>query len=316
MAGSPPRWEPPVVDTKLKIDKREAFRDLNAARWPSYPLEPTIRSIHLMCPDTDLTTVDIVGCSHTISKLLDVIRGQSQKFRFDADVIGNTVLFTRKGASPTEKIEVQGYGLRFPEAYTKWDAEVQDSVSHQRTINYSFGGLNMMVRSGVSGYLSVGTPAKVEDSRFSDIKPTPPSDRLQTSDLTTLLIEAKGTPIFQHVTFDMKTRSSDNPLDMSAMYPVVWLNQTPNFLAASHEYGLFNKPQVRDVRHDVSKWEQENSSLLARFHAPLKLVIESVRDADRPCEISWDGHGDILITEQVSTPRRALPTDLHSSFME
>lgn len=95
MAGSPPRWEPPVVDIKLKADKREAFRELNAARWPSYPLEPTIRSVHLMCPDIDLTSVDIIGCSHTISKLLDIVRGQSQKFRFDADVIGNTVLFIR-----------------------------------------------------------------------------------------------------------------------------------------------------------------------------------------------------------------------------
>jgi hypothetical protein len=63
-----------------------------------------------------------------------------QSFRFDIDIIDNTVFFIRKENSPTELIpHIWGYNWAFSQAYTTWDTEIKGSVSHQRLIKYDFG---------------------------------------------------------------------------------------------------------------------------------------------------------------------------------
>ncbi|OBT60337.1 hypothetical protein VE03_10357 [Pseudogymnoascus sp. 23342-1-I1] len=152
--SSPPAWTPPAVDTKLKPDSGHVFRDINAARYASYPLEPAFRSLRAMQPDHDIQAVDIVGCGSTIGNLLRFARSESRPFRFDVDVIGDTVLFIRRENSPTELIsDLRGYGHTFPEAYTTWDSEVRGSCSHQRIIQYEFGGLTFLIRTETDGYV-------------------------------------------------------------------------------------------------------------------------------------------------------------------
>lgn len=137
--GSPPAWTPPETDPQLKPSSEDVFRDINAARYASYPLEPTFRSLQAMQPRYDLQAVDIVGCGSTIGNLLRFAGSESKTFRFDVDFIGNTVLFVRKESSPTELItDLRGYGHTFTEAYTTWDSEVRSSCSHQRIIHYEF----------------------------------------------------------------------------------------------------------------------------------------------------------------------------------
>jgi hypothetical protein len=146
--GSPPAWTPPVGETKLKPDSEDVFRDINAARYPSHPLEPTFRALKVMEPEFDLHTIDIVGCGSTIGNLMRFSGSLSKPFRFDVDMVGDTVLFVRRESSPTEIIQdLQGYGHTFPEAYTTWDSAVRNSCSHQRVVQYEFGGLKFLVRS-------------------------------------------------------------------------------------------------------------------------------------------------------------------------
>lgn len=73
----------------------------------------------------------------------EVWGSKTKPFRFDVDLIGDTVFFVRRENSPTGVIkDVRGYGHTFPEKYyTSWEAETRGSISHQRIIQYEFGGL-------------------------------------------------------------------------------------------------------------------------------------------------------------------------------
>jgi len=276
-----------------------------------------------MRPDFDLASVDIFGCGHTLGYLLKAARSEPTPFRFDVDVVGDVVFFVRKGSSPTERItDLRGYGFRFPSVYTTWDYDVRDSASHQRTISYNLGGLQILLRSGTDGYLPArgsapalvpGVNSPLEDAistlEVGSIDPSGSRDELH--------MEKAGSMVPQSMIFDIKTRAGLNSIDMKDVLPGLWLNQTPNFLVAYHQFGLFRRPQVRNIREDILDWEKENSHLLATFHAILKRIVDVVRDSEKQqCEVSWGGTGELLITEQIGDGRRALPSDLQQLFAE
>jgi hypothetical protein len=320
--GSPPAWTPPVEDTQLKPDSEDVFRDINAARHSSYPLEPVFRALKAMQPQFDLQSVDIVGCGSTIGNLLRFAGSQSKPFRFDVDIVGDTVLFVRRESSPTALItDLRGYGHTFPEAYTTWDSDVRNSCSHQRIVHYEFGGLKFLVRSETDGY--VKDPDLDKSNTLEPTEPLSLDDALGSVSLGPtfvdpgheLQVRLQGTKVPQSQIFDLKTRASSNLFDMDEILPRLWVNQTSKFLIAYHKFGAFNNPQVEDVRQRILGWESHNSALLARFHAIVKRIVDVVRDSeDQQCEVSWDGQGPLHITKQVGEGRRALPSHVMQSF--
>ncbi|KFY19857.1 hypothetical protein V491_04163 [Pseudogymnoascus sp. VKM F-3775] len=313
---APPAWTPPREDLQLKQDEGDFFRDINAAHYPSYPIEPAIRSIIALQPDFDVQSVDFVGCGSTIGNLLRFAGSQTKPFRFDVDVVGDTILFVRRENSPTELIkDVRGYGHTFPEGYTTWDSDSRRSVSHQRIIRYEFGGLRLLVRTETDGYLKragdqVINSLASQGTLESDIGNVNMSSS-SPSTTQKLQLKMQGHKVSQEQIFDIKTRSQQNIFDMEEILPRLWLNQTSKFLLAYHRYGLFDQPEVKDVRHLVIGWQKDNSGLLGRFHAILRRIVDVVRDSDeQQLEVSWDGQGPLLITKQVGKGRRALPSDL------
>ncbi|KAH7348504.1 hypothetical protein BKA65DRAFT_476916 [Rhexocercosporidium sp. MPI-PUGE-AT-0058] len=319
--GSPPAWTPPAQDAKLKSDSEDVFRDINAARYPSYPMEPTIRSVLAMQPDFELEAVDIVACGSTIGNLLRCAGAQPRAFRFDVNVVGDTVFFIRRENSPTEIItDLRGYGHTFPEAYTTWDREVRNSCSHQRVIQYEFGGLQVLIRTETDGYLkpttrqvASSTGAANDDPSLEDSLGGIAVGTQEPSHAGKLKIKMAGNMVPQGRIFDIKTRASYKPYNMDEILPRLWANQTPNFLIAYHEFGQFDKPAVASVKEDVLKWQKANSSLLARFHALTKRIVDTVKDTHtHRFEVSWDGEGPLCITEQLGEGRSVLPSDLLS----
>lgn len=297
--------------------KETFFRDIMAARYPSYPMEPTVRSIIALRPNFDLHSVDLVGCGSTIGNLLRFAGSQTKRFRFDVDVVGDTIFFVRRENSPTELIkDVRGYGHTFPEGYTTWDSDARRSVSHQRIIRYEFGGLRFLVRTETDGYVRdprdhqiiklLASQAPLEDAiRRVSMSSSSPSASLQ------LQLKMQGRKVPQEQIFDIKTRAQQNIFDMEEILPRLWLNQTSKFLLAYHRYGLFDQPKVKDVRQLVLNWQKDNPGLLGRFHAVLRRIVDVVRDSDeQQLDVSWDGQGPLLISKQVGKGRRALPSDL------
>lgn len=303
----------------MKPDSEDVFRDINAARYASYPLEPMFRSLLAMQPGYKLQAVDVVGCGSTIGNLLRLTMSEPRPFRFDIDAVGDTVLFVRKESSPTKVItNLQGYGHRFPEAYSTWDSEVAGSCSHQRMIHYEFGGLKFLVRSETDGYVKEAGEKASSSVEKSTSQPSL-DDAFGTMSVTStdvrqgqqLQLKTQGTRVRQDQIFDIKTRASYSPFDMNEILPRLWLNHTSKFVIAYHQFGLFHKPKVEGIREEVIQWEKDNSTLLARFHALVKRIVEADRDSDqKQCEVSWDGHGPLCVTKQFGEVRRALPHDL------
>ena len=95
ISGSPPMWNPPREATELDEDEGEYFRDPNAARYPSHPMQPAVEAIFRENPDLSTSCIDIVACSSTLGNLLRFVRSTGGGFRFIVEVIGSTVFFVR-----------------------------------------------------------------------------------------------------------------------------------------------------------------------------------------------------------------------------
>lgn len=174
-----------------------------------------------------------------------------------------------------------------------------------------------MVRTATDGYVKAAeTKPSLVANPSNQISLDDALENMTVSHATTsqssqLQLKMQGSKIHQDIIFDIKTRASYKPFDMEEILPRLWLNQTPKFLIAYHQFGLFNKPGIKDVKMDVKRWESGSSALLARFHAIVKRIVDVVRDSDQQqCEVSWDGEGPLSITIQIGEKRRALPADL------
>ncbi|EED23739.1 conserved hypothetical protein [Talaromyces stipitatus ATCC 10500] len=298
--GEPPAWTPLSKPTKLPADSGLYYRDKNAARYPTYPLEPMVRAIRMDKPDFHLEELDIVGCRSTLGNLLRFTRGQSNPFRMLVEVVGNTVFFIRRENSPTETIpNVQGYGHTFPESYTTWSESARRSESHQRLITYDFAGMNCLVRFEADGYLPDLIPdslriQKESVSNKSEIEPDDLLSAIEASTIspipsvttdtetTALQISEKGRYVPQCAIFDLKTRSAKKSgVDtFSEEAARLWIRQIPNFILAYHKFGTFDDIRVQDVRDELKQWEESHQPELVKFATLLKMVVSFTRSTE------------------------------------
>lgn len=253
-------------------------------------------------------------------------------FRFDAEFIGDSVFFIRKENSPKEVIEgLYGYGHAFPNAYTNWEKDVRGSVSHQRIIQYSFGGLNFLVRSESDGYLPKSPHG--ESPASAKVGSTPAENESDT-DISTLLsasslvlteptfddhIEVRhgGRKVPQDAIFDVKTRSIRNLIDMPGeILPRLWVNQTPNFILGYHTRGHFEDVRVQDIRQDIRDWEKDNEHYLGYFNSLVHCIVNIARNTGSGygLEVSRKEDGPIQVRRLLDTDWHALPSDLRQKW--
>ncbi|CAI7599387.1 unnamed protein product [Penicillium glandicola] len=297
--GEPPAWTPLSYPTKLREDSGQYYRDSNAARYPTYPLEPMIRAILTDRPDFSLANLDIVGCGSTMGNLLRFVRGQDKPFRMIVELVGQTVFLLRRENSPTERIpDVRGYGHAFPEAYTTWNARVKGSESHQRLINYDFAGINCLIRFEADGYLPKLVPGlktmenqdpetekEQDEGLLASLKGTVisscyPVDAADGS--SELVITKGGQHIPQSAVFDLKTRSIKK-IDIDTLgdeLARLWIAQIPNFVLAYHKFGTFEDIRVQDVREKIKDWENSHQVELVKFANLLDMIISFVRSTE------------------------------------
>ncbi|KAL2754180.1 hypothetical protein ACRALDRAFT_1063103 [Sodiomyces alcalophilus JCM 7366] len=258
--------------------------------------------------ETRLGPIDVVACASTLGHLLRFVKGEGLQFRMLVEVIGSTVHLIRRENSPHETIpDIRGYGHRFPETYTTWDADVRGSASHQRILGYQFAGLGCLVRFKGDGYLpdkAGSIPEKQGENSTTSLETV--TAKLATTGVAPvapkrgagslpLQINPGGRVIPQEAVFDLKTRSvkSDPDIVMATELPRWWLAQIPNFILARHQFGRFNDIEVKDIRKDVEIWESTNADTLSRFASLLHRIVgvargrkdgkmEILREADQP----------------------------------
>lgn len=270
-----------------------------------------------------------------MGNLLRFVRGISKPFRFDIELVGETVFFIRKERDPKELIPgVYGYGHTFPEAYTTWDADVKGSESHQRIVSYDFGGIKCLVRFESDGYLkhlvhtdeatisgsnSLGTAgdetinAALTAINLGSAKQLSATEAGPSSG-SKLIIQSAGQRIQQNAVYDLKTRTAAREIDMSEMYPRLWVSQIPNFIVAYHTRGEFDEESihVKDVRDDVFTWQADNQDAVKRLHMLLHLIIAFAQKSKpkREFEVCRSELDIIEIREQEPDGRHVLPGEL------
>jgi hypothetical protein len=269
-------------------------------------------------PKFDASSSDLFACGSTLGNLLRFARGIDKAFRFNVEVVGKTVFFIRKENDPKEVIkDVRGFGHTFPEAYTTWEHSVKGSETHQRIIRYKFGGLNCLVRFESDGYIR-------HDPAVKDIAPTNTAvghdDVLQAfqsasiSKPAALRIKHAGSAVPQHSIFDLKTRSGKykKDIDMSDVYPALWMKQITNFIVAYHDgAGLFEDVRVQDVENDIQAWEKDNRDDIRRFATLLDEIVDVARsNAGELLEVYCPGMDRLEIRKQYGSGVHALPADL------
>ncbi|KAK6815538.1 hypothetical protein RU639_008813 [Aspergillus parasiticus] len=250
--GKPPAWTPMAAPENLLEDIGEYFRDPNAARYPSYPLQPAVEAILRMNDTSESNNVDIVACGSAMGNLLRYVRNIDKDFKIIIEAVGSTVFFVRRENSPTETIPgVRGYGHTFPEASTTWEEGVKGSESHQRMVQYNFAGLRCVVRFEADGYfptspISQAGYALNEVQNRADLLSALFEESTVTShapeDKEHLVIQTGGQSVSQSSIFNLKTRSFRRKDDsiLGEELPRMWVSQISNFNLAFHEDGLFN----------------------------------------------------------------------------
>ena len=265
---------------------------------------------------------DVFACGSTLGNLLRFVRGIDKAFRFNVEVIGDTVFLIRKENDPKELIEgVRGFGHSFPDAYTTWPEEVKGSETHQRIVSYSLGGIQCLVRFECDGFLDF----EVDRSQPSASLPLS-ADKLaeallkadmfapEATSTSTLSIKQAGEIISQTSIFDLKTRSGKRGkvINMDDITPQLWLKQIPNFIVAYHNgFGLFEDIQIQDVRALISDFQKDNAAAIRQLVVLINKIIAIAKANEKSLlEVYSPGKDLLEIRRQHGNGVHALPESL------
>jgi hypothetical protein len=243
-----------------------------------------------------------------------------KSFRFVIEQVENTVFFIRRENSPKELIpDVRGYGHRFLEEYTSWGKAVAGSESHQRIIQYQFGGLRLLVRFESDGYIRKGDRERssVESSIDVDDLTRMLKGHPQTEVKVNLHIQERGCPVQQDDIIDIKTRSrfdfktrTVKEIDKTDIIPRLWVSQIPTLVVGYHDRGLFKDIHIQHMRDEVLQWERDNELSLRKLVSLLRDLLEYARTSKTRLEICRSEGGPLEIRRLVGEPPKALPLQM------
>ena len=333
--GIPSLWSPPATAQRIRKDSGLIYTYHDAAHHGESPLEPLFRSLYAENPSFDISSIDLVTDRNNIRKLLTFIASNLERerrhgaFEIDIEVEPNTgtVLFCRVEAETAlfiKKGVFQGYGQEFKRAYTR--NEIKKSTGHHRVISYRFGGLNLLLRSEMDGYVEPDLPAQSTSagggyggSDTSDKLARPPRPRPQNrapppypaSRDSKLLIRKQGRVV--PIASTLKIITGGDNARLNKVIPRLWMSQTPNLVRAHYKDGVFEKPDVEAVSSAIALWEEENQEALKKLAVLIKKIIAVVKGNGKHFTISYEG-GDALVISKVDGESAMLPDDLYSKF--
>lgn len=325
--GEPPIWNPPPGRRQLKGDRGDYLRDPNAAKYPTYPMEPAIQAIIHENPDFNGQDINVVTCSSTLGNISRFVRSERKDFRFIVDKVGSTVFFLRRENSPTELIpDVRGYGHNFLDEYTSWDRGVRGSDSHQRVIRYEFGGFRFVIRFEADAYIVKKDMGFEEHQGSSDVKDLIDLMKGETSAKTTdiLTVEKGGRRIMMKDIADIKTRAryantnsaTIKEIDLTDITPRLWVSQIPTLIVGYHKFGHFEDIDIKPMKDIISQWEKENEDVLRKLASLLHELVECAMTSKTRLEICREGSGPLEVRRVCDCSMEALPVGLRKRWAE
>ena len=355
--GTPPLWNPPQVQPKLEAEVGTPFVDQNISRYSRFPLEPLIRSVLQVHPKFDLDAIDVITDRSPLRKLFETARDEfgvrREDFKFGVHVIGKTALFVEtmeQTRNETPPSQFRGHRWAFQDAYTKVESSAKESRSHYRIVEYYFGGLRLLVRSGVDAYLkdiaSIPTQeiepkdeSEEEDkSNKESAKATalgsaaPPSNKRPR--VPGLLVVDGGCDIPHAAVAEFTTcaKSPNNRVAFREKMPDLWISQTPNYIKARYEpiekwkqvtssrSVVFDFNVVSPMREDMATWQTENARSISRLVIILRWVVDTARNLDAPVIVSYEPgytrrQDTISIYKADRNMQLVLPEDLQKKWL-
>lgn len=110
--GKPAIWRPPPLPCQLVGDSGTYNRDQNGARFPDHPIQPAVQALFTLDEAFDPSSIDVMGCASSLGDILRFARSIDSTFRFNTEMIGNTLFLIRNCKSDVIP-DVRGYGHSF-----------------------------------------------------------------------------------------------------------------------------------------------------------------------------------------------------------
>lgn len=303
-------------------DQGIQYIDHNVYRNPVMPFEPMMRAASIMNPSANFGDVDIVISRGGLQNLFDFARGKSQKsFRAELDLVNNTLFIAwrkenncfRMSPKPGE----ESWGHAFEEAFTKYDAGLESSVSRQRVIQYNIGEMKCLVRHEVDG--AYYGPDNTEEDAPENNADTEVSANIVKSDIPKATLKGKArisseTKAIQRgqetppsAIMELKARPRMEPWEaMNQMY----FGRTPHLVIGQHEKGEFTGVRIEDCESLREKWEWENHEDLTKLASLLGLLRENAKRAraqGRRARAIYNSKSDNAVLEIWTTFSRQAP---------
>ena len=343
-SGVPPIWSPPPTTPVLKPDSGPRYVDQNTDRNPASPLDSLVLAVQTYQPDFNFAAIDVDSDRRPLRKLYGFVAGEPESFEFGVDIVGNTAIFVRIEKQNREELPsttFHGFRRAFEEQYTKLSASAKGSTSHHRIVQYTFGGLSLLVRSAVDAYLeelvegadsSVVTDPRDPLDHVNSVQNVSLGGRVATPSETENEVGGRMTVVqsgqkVPHAAVTTRSTFAKRPFVIEQKMADLWISQTPTFIEAYHRgvgykaynqhgsrQGRFEDIKVKSIGDLLAKWETTNAKVLGKLATVLKQVVLGVKKARSPCIVRYKGQGASL---GLSTTIEALPNlseDMKSLF--
>ncbi|KAF8439572.1 hypothetical protein BGX38DRAFT_1273346 [Terfezia claveryi] len=321
--GAPSIWDPPKLPISIKPDRGRTFVDQNGSRYPTSPLEPMLQAVLASNPLFDFNKIDIITDRSNLRQLLQFASGKSHRnFEIAVEVVNKTVLFTRLTKHPKTYIgpgRSQGYGFQFEKAFTKTPTAVGGSTGHHRIVNYTIGGLNVLLRFEVDGALphnvepashagpQTQTPAvKLSSSNAPQTKGQPflsqgqgqglvgasrsvPALSQQAAGRTNLVIVKGGQLIHEQQVLELKTRAynKDHGLQLQQYMDQLWFANVRHLVLGVHKEGTFSDIKTHTMNDAaVIAWQDAHKEQLGKLIDLLRKITATAKGTTERARVS------------------------------
>ena len=198
-------------------------------------------------PCFDPNSVDLFTDRNNLLKLISATAGQKMDdFRIEVEIVGNTLLFTRTEERPDGIITGnRGFGHEFEKQFTEHvHFPGSESTGHYRVIQYSLGGITLVVRFEVDGYMDADYNRQRDRSSddIFDFSVERLSDSLASTHINqgqNLKILHGGYEVRHESIIELKSRMKHRPLQTNDFIYQLWFGQVPWLIVGYHVRGKF-----------------------------------------------------------------------------
>lgn len=244
---------------------------------------PFFEALLIMQPTFNMSAVDLITDRNGLRKLLDWTEGRVKNpWRIEVDIVGETMIFTRWEANPTNMLTgtSTGFGHEFEKRFTEQLEDLKKSTGHHRIVKYTIGGLQLLVRFEVDAYVSSSTEeGPGSDAMVSSLeKMSIQNSFTDTTPAGHVKVLRAGQLVDSTSLLEVKTRSKGSGIQLSQVMPQLYFSQTPHIYTAHHTKGyIAKKENISKATIDEEgfrKWEDQKQESLKKLVALISYVKE------------------------------------------